>query len=146
MPQFIDKYNHFMNGVDVADQLRSYYTTQRIHTKSWKPLWHFLLDTTIVNCYKIAKSSPKRPWGEPSSHHSHKDFRLELVEELFMHSKRLTPEPKLAKHLKQSVAQTNKPNHVELIRMDGDSKTCDVYMAKKSLGLIILVLRRLWAT
>ena len=25
--EFIDEYNHFMNGVDVADQLRSYYTT-----------------------------------------------------------------------------------------------------------------------
>ena len=31
---FIDQYNHYMRGVDIADQLRSYYTTQRIHFKT----------------------------------------------------------------------------------------------------------------
>ena len=30
---FIDLYNHFMNDVDVANQLRCYYNTQRIHKK-----------------------------------------------------------------------------------------------------------------
>lgn len=34
IPLFIDKYNHYMNGVDYADQLRSYYTTQRVHLKN----------------------------------------------------------------------------------------------------------------
>ena len=34
IPQFIDMYNHFMGGVDQADQLRSYYSTQRRHNKS----------------------------------------------------------------------------------------------------------------
>ena len=34
IPEFIDTYNHFMNGVDVADQLRSYYNTQRTHFKT----------------------------------------------------------------------------------------------------------------
>lgn len=38
-PSLIDKYNHYMNGVDCADQLRSCYTTQRVHLKNWKPLW-----------------------------------------------------------------------------------------------------------
>lgn len=38
IPQLIDKYNHFIGGVDQADQLRSYYNTQRIYVKSWKPL------------------------------------------------------------------------------------------------------------
>ena len=37
IPALINKYNHFMNGVNQADQLRSYYTTQRIHVKNWKP-------------------------------------------------------------------------------------------------------------
>lgn len=27
IPAFIDMYNHYMNGVDNADQLRSYYST-----------------------------------------------------------------------------------------------------------------------
>ena len=34
MPTFIDRYNHFMNGVDQADQLKSYYSTQRTHVKN----------------------------------------------------------------------------------------------------------------
>ena len=38
IPDYIDIYNHFMNGVDVADQLRSYYNTQKSHWKSWKAL------------------------------------------------------------------------------------------------------------
>ena len=49
IPDFIDLYNHCMNGVDKADQLRSYYFTQRIHRKGWKALWHFLLDVAITN-------------------------------------------------------------------------------------------------
>ena len=31
IPEFIDLYNHFMNGVDTADQSRNYYTIQRVH-------------------------------------------------------------------------------------------------------------------
>lgn len=38
IPQFIDIYNHFIGGVDQADQLRSYNHIQRIYVKNWKPL------------------------------------------------------------------------------------------------------------
>ena len=31
---FIDLYNHYMNDVDVANQLRCYYNIQRIHKKT----------------------------------------------------------------------------------------------------------------
>ena len=41
IPEFIDQYNRDMNGVDNADQLRCYYSTQRVYFKSWEPLWHF---------------------------------------------------------------------------------------------------------
>ena len=34
IPRFIDMYNHYMNGVDNADQLRCYYSTQRVHYKT----------------------------------------------------------------------------------------------------------------
>lgn len=81
-----------MNGVDRADQLRVYYNTQRVHLKSWKPLWHWLLDTIVVNCYKL------------SFHAQHYDnldlpcerytkqrlFRQDLARELFKRSERLT--------------------------------------------------------
>ena len=54
IPEFIDQYNLYMCGVDVANQLKSYYTTQRIHLKTWKPLFHFLFNTIIGNCYKLS--------------------------------------------------------------------------------------------
>ncbi len=38
IPDYIDMYNYFINGVDLADQMRSYYNTQKIHFKTWKPL------------------------------------------------------------------------------------------------------------
>ena len=31
---FIDFYNHYMNDVDVANQLRCYYNIQRVHKKT----------------------------------------------------------------------------------------------------------------
>ena len=103
IPEFIDLYNHFMNGVDVADQLRSYYTRQRTHFKSWKPLWHFLLDTTVTNAYKTAHCTPERPNGEAWEHLSHKRFRTKLASQLFAHSERLgipfQPREALAKYV-----------------------------------------------
>lgn len=87
--EFFDMYNHFMNGVDVADQMRSYYNTQRVHLKNWKPLWHYLLDTAVTNAYKIAYCSPERPWAEHRDHHTHREFRTRLATELFEDSERI---------------------------------------------------------
>ncbi|KAF2801251.1 uncharacterized protein BDZ99DRAFT_349403, partial [Mytilinidion resinicola] len=53
IPDFIEEYNLFMCGVDVADQLRSYYNTERTYRKTWKPLFSFLLDTVVGNCYQL---------------------------------------------------------------------------------------------
>ena len=85
IPQFIDIYNHFIGGVD---QLRSYYNTQRIYVTNWKPLQHFLLDTSIVDAYKISHCIPQRPFGEPQDHSTHKAFRTRLAAQLFAKSKR----------------------------------------------------------
>ena len=54
IPDYIDMYNHFMNGVDIADQLRSYYNTQKSHWKSWKALWHFYwIPPSLMLIYKL---------------------------------------------------------------------------------------------
>src|ERR1044071_4550014 len=45
----IDDYNHFMNGVDIADQLHGYYATQLPVRRTWMPLFFWLLDTAIIN-------------------------------------------------------------------------------------------------
>ena len=70
IPEFINMYNYYMNGVDNADQLRCYYSTQRVHFKNWKPLWHFLLDITIVNSYKIHHCAPKESVYQSWIHYS----------------------------------------------------------------------------
>jgi hypothetical protein len=77
IPDFIDEYNCYMCGVDVADQLRSYYNTQRIHCKTWKPLFSFLFDTIIGNCYKLSSYKPST--GERGTRKdTHLQFRRDL--------------------------------------------------------------------
>lgn len=70
----VDDYNHHMGGVDIADQLHSYYSTQQIARRNWMPLFFWILDTVIVNCYLIAR--------EKGSLLTHREFRQTLVWEL----------------------------------------------------------------
>lgn len=74
IPIVIDDYNHFMGGVDIADQLRGYYNTQLPVRRTWMPLFFWLLDTAIINSYLILKKS--------GVNISHKEFRLQLVWDL----------------------------------------------------------------
>ena len=126
IPAFIDMYNHYMNGVDNADQLRSYYSTQRVHFKSWKPLWHFLLDTTVVNCYKIHYCIPKES-NQPRIQLSQRGFRTRLAIQLFERSERLSGR---STSLKASLATLVHPaaarDHGGLERLGNKVKRCVV--------------------
>lgn len=51
IPVLIDMYNHFMGGVDIADQRRSYWPTQLRVSRTWLPLFFWCLDTAIVNAF-----------------------------------------------------------------------------------------------
>ncbi|KAF2179604.1 hypothetical protein K469DRAFT_595609 [Zopfia rhizophila CBS 207.26] len=53
IPLFIDIYNHFMSDVDRFDECTSYYSTQRAKRKTWKPLWYFLFDIVLSNCFRL---------------------------------------------------------------------------------------------
>ena len=55
IPKIIDDYNHHMGSVNIADQLRSYYSTQLTVNRTWPPLFFWLLDTSIINSYLISK-------------------------------------------------------------------------------------------
>ena len=55
-PAVVDRYNHNMNGVDVADQLTVFYSIQRKTRKWWRKLFFWMLETTIVNSYIVYKS------------------------------------------------------------------------------------------
>lgn len=71
IPKLIDDYNHNMNGVDLSDQLRSYYNTQLTVFRTWMPLFFWILDTTVVNAYRIHMLQ--------KGSLSHKEFRIQLA-------------------------------------------------------------------
>jgi hypothetical protein len=89
IPAFIDDYNHFMGGVDIADQLRSYYTTQRISLRNWYPLFFWILDTAILNAYLLGRQL----YGD--GYMAHKDFRAALWTSLFAYSKQVLTQRKV---------------------------------------------------
>jgi len=92
--EFIDDYNYNMGAADIADQLRSYYSTQQTSCRNWLPLFYWLLDTSLVNAYRIQKTmNPGRNLRSEPFH-----FRSEVVDQLILdgiHSSELAPSPTL---------------------------------------------------
>jgi Transposase IS4 len=64
IPEFVELYNHNMNQVDIADQLRARTPgDRRIRRGGWHALWNFLLHVTVVNCYILSDyKTQKRFW------------------------------------------------------------------------------------
>ena len=56
IPAFINDYNYHMGSVDIADQLPSYYCTQQRASHNWYRLFYWLLDTSIINSYRLLKT------------------------------------------------------------------------------------------
>jgi hypothetical protein len=77
IPRVVDDYNHNMGGVDTADQLRQYYTAQMRTSRTWVPLFLWLLDTSIINAYIMWTT-----YHESKSKTSHRDYRVRLLDEL----------------------------------------------------------------
>jgi len=59
IPAVIYDYNHWMGGVDKADQLISYYKPRIRCRRIWMPLFFHCLDVIRVNSYIIAKHKKK---------------------------------------------------------------------------------------
>jgi hypothetical protein len=55
IPGAIDDYNHHMGGVDIADQLWAGFSTQQCGVKPWRPLFYLLLDSTIINAFRLSE-------------------------------------------------------------------------------------------
>lgn len=79
IPKFINDYNHSMNSVDIADQLREGYETQRISRRNWWPFFNFLIDHACINAFLIGKQ--KGSWGTRKK--THLEFRMQLYQQLF---------------------------------------------------------------
>ena len=61
--------------------------------KLWKPLYYFLLDITVTNCYKLSTKSVFGHWPARSAH---KAFCEDLVSALFKYGECLTKPPGLS--------------------------------------------------
>jgi hypothetical protein len=78
IPTAIDNYNHYMNAVDINNQLRKPMTPIRgRETRNWRPLWQWLLDICAVNAYLAYKQN-----DNDSKHRGQRKFRTELVDAL----------------------------------------------------------------
>ena len=65
-----------MGGVDIYDQLQSYYTTQITTVRTRLPLFFWALNTAIINAYIISKEifrTSRKPFQ------SHRRFRIRLA-------------------------------------------------------------------
>ena len=78
IPVLIDEYNHHMDGVDIFDQLKSYHDTLRIHRKTWRPLFSYLLEIALINSFKLSSFSD----STESKRSGHRHYLLKLVAQL----------------------------------------------------------------
>ena len=78
-PSVIMNYNKNMGGVDLADQLRSYYEIGRNAKKYWKCLMFYLLNICVVNSYIIYKETLRANGKRP---HTHLQYRQKLIDQL----------------------------------------------------------------
>ena len=86
IPSFINDYNHFMGGVDIANQYRQPYELHRPTLRNWFPLFYWLVDVICVNAYRlyvlhIKAHDPQIPLL------SHLQFRTKLYLRLLEYSK-----------------------------------------------------------
>ena len=54
IPRYIDDYNYYMGGVDIIDQHRAVYMTQRKALRTWWLLFYWMVDYMCINAFKIA--------------------------------------------------------------------------------------------
>jgi hypothetical protein len=92
IPGMVNDYNYFMNGVDIADQLRAQLKTLTRSKRSWLLLHYWMLVTALVNSYQLwkwHKESLLKP-GEKQKRcdrADHADFRYAIVKGLLKPSK-----------------------------------------------------------
>lgn len=78
-PAVISLYNKHMGGVDLADQLRKYYSVGRSSRKWYRYLFWFCIDVSICNAYILCNHFRV---GQGRARISQVKFRTELAKEL----------------------------------------------------------------
>jgi Transposase IS4 len=85
IPRFIDDYNRYMGGVDLANQFRESYETHRITQRTWWPLFYWFIDVVCVNSYRLYCLYQAQFEGNTTSL-THLDFRVQLASRLLDYS------------------------------------------------------------
>lgn len=85
IPKAVNDYNQYMNGVDVAQQYRTFYNTHRTTFRNWLPLLYWFIDASIINAFRI-QSIYRAERGLSSE--SQLIFREKLYKQLFEFSVR----------------------------------------------------------
>ena len=88
IPAAINAYNHYMGGVDIANQYWADFTTLRPKNYHyWKPLFHWLLDIVLTNSYLLAKASRRPRNGESKRYYTYQQFLEVLAKILITYNK-----------------------------------------------------------
>jgi hypothetical protein len=59
IPCFIDDYNQYIGGVDLANQFRESYETYKITLRNWWPLFYWFIDVICINAYRLHQLTVK---------------------------------------------------------------------------------------
>jgi hypothetical protein len=87
IPKVIDDYNHWMNGVDKADQLISYFRPNLRCRRTWMPMFFHGLDIIRVNSYIACR---ELGWKSARRQHikkQHKEYTKEFIQALMTKGK-----------------------------------------------------------
>ena len=123
IPEPIRTYNQYMGGVDLSDQMRSYYPSGRPGKKWWRYLLWYLLDVSICNAFVLKRISPQ---AVTCCQRTLLHFRLELVKQLiggFYGRKRYTGKKRNSLPQDGAVALSNLPGHQE-VQFEGGKRVC----------------------
>ena len=77
IPSSVLDYNSHMFGVDLADQLRSYYSVGRSGVKWWRYVFWFIIQLSLVNGWNLFRAA-KRPLPGNGRHFAQLQFRLDV--------------------------------------------------------------------
>jgi len=82
IPLFIDDYNYYIRGVNLANQFKAAYETYKATFRNWWPLFYWLINVACVNAYRLYLLNTS---GRPLTHCQ---FRIELYYKLLGYSKK----------------------------------------------------------
>jgi hypothetical protein len=75
-PEAVSEYQKYMRGVDVIDQLHSYYAPGRKSRKWWTCLVWWMINVCVLNAYSVARQI------FPNKYKRQRQFREELISQL----------------------------------------------------------------